>query len=93
MTKEVVKRHGGTEKFDKDKLKKAIKAAAEEAGLMGEKLKEVVDETLDEVMDFLSDKERVHAAAIRDAVLMHLDKTEAAVAKAWRKHESEHKGR
>jgi transcriptional regulator NrdR family protein len=93
MTKEVVKRHGGTEKFDKDKLRKAVKAAAEEAGLMGEKLKEVVDETISEVMEFLSDKERVHSAAIRDAVLMHLDKAEAAVAKAWRQHESEYKGR
>jgi transcriptional regulator NrdR family protein len=93
MTKEVVKRHGGIEKFDKDKLRKAIKRAAEEAGLMGEKLKEVVDETVAEVMEFLSDKERVHAASIRDAILMHLDKTEATVAKAWRQYENEHKGR
>lgn len=87
MIKHVIKKSGEKEVFDEQKIKRGIMAAAKEAGLMEERIREVVNEVYEKLMMDIKDKEEVATQMIREKVLDALDKTEKSVADAWRKYE------
>jgi transcriptional regulator NrdR family protein len=87
MIKHVIKKNGEKEVFDEQKIKRGIMAAAKEAGLTEERIREVMNEVYEKLMMDIKDKEEVATQMIREKVLDALDKTEKSVADAWRKYE------
>ena len=87
MIKHVIKKNGEKEVFDEQKIKRGIMAAAKEAGLTEERVREVGEEVSKKVMEELREKEEVPTQVIREKVLEELERTERKVATAWIRYE------
>lgn len=89
MAQQVVKRDGTKEPFDAEKIKKAIRTAAERASLSPERVEELVEQISGVVLQYAADKEEVTSSELRDLALGELDKVEPSVAEGWRKYDQE----
>jgi transcriptional repressor NrdR len=88
----MIKRNGRRERFDPAKLRKAIAAAANEAGLPVDRCEALVDELTDEVAREVLAKGEVRAVELRERILARLDRAEPRLARAWRDYDREAKG-
>ncbi len=89
MAQQVVKRDGAKEPFDAEKVKKAVRTAAEKAGLPAERVDELVEQVSGVVLQYAAGKEEVTSSELRDLALGELDKVEPSVAEGWRKYDQE----
>ena len=87
MANFVVKKDGTKVPFDAEKIKRAISAAATQAGLPENEVTEVVDQVLLKVIESFTGTEEVASAEIREKVLSELDVVKPAVSESWRKHD------
>lgn len=89
MANFVIKRDGSKEPFDPEKIRKSIEAAANEAGLAGERKGEVISQVAAATIDMADQKDEIATSEIKDKILSELDRIEPSVSAAWRKHEQE----
>ena len=89
MPKQVIKRDGTKEPFNSKKIRKAIKTAAEEAGLMPERIGLVTNQVSNTVLQSVKNKEEVATSELKEKILGELDRIEPAAAAAWRKYDQE----
>jgi len=85
---QVVKKDGTKVPFDAEKIKKAISAAADQAGVTEERKNEVVEQVTAKAVQMAEEKEEVTTAEIREKVLGDLDETEPSISEAWRKYDA-----
>ena len=84
MLKEVLKKGGKREKFEPEKIKRAINFALEKTEISPEKKKEASEKVFIEVMEFLKDKKQIATVEIEAKILLELDKICPEAAKIWR---------
>jgi len=89
MAQQVIKRDGTTEPFDAEKIRKAIKLAADEAGLAPERVAEVVEQVSESVLQFAAEKEEIATSELREKILTELEEIEPSVAESWRRYDEE----
>ncbi len=87
MAKFVIKRDGTKEPFDKEKIKKSIAAAAQEAGLSEKQAKKAVKKVSKVAIKIAKKKDEIATSEIREKILSELDALEPSVSEAWRKGE------
>jgi len=87
MANFVIKKDGAKEPFDPEKIKKAISAAATQAGLPENEIAEVVEKVSSTVIQSFGGIEEVATTDIREKTLAELDASKPAVSDAWRKYE------
>ena len=88
MATEVIKKDGTKVPFDAEKIKKAIAAAADQAGVSEERKNEVIIQVAAKAVQMVEEKEEVTTAEIREKVLGDLDETEPSISEAWRKYDA-----
>ena len=86
MTKIVIKKGGKIEKFNQEKIKKALSLALETTDFLPEKKKEIFEKVFNEVLKFLKGKEEVATVEIEAKILLELDKIAPKAAQAWREY-------
>jgi transcriptional regulator NrdR family protein len=84
MLKEVLKKGGKREKFEPEKIKRAINFALEKTELSSEKKKEIFEKVFGQIMEFLKDKREIATVEIEAKILLELDKICPQAAKIWR---------
>jgi len=89
---QVLKRNGRKQKFDEDKLKHSLEAAANEAGVPEDRCRALVKAVTREIADPVLKEKEVRSTYLRERILMTLDKAEPLVARAWRDYDRESKG-
>ena len=89
MATQVIKKDGTKEPFDGGKIKRAVEAAAKEAGLTEEQVNETIGQVSGAVMELADSKEEIATSELRDKILSELDKVQPAAAAAWRKYVQE----
>ena len=87
MISNVIKRDGSRESFDPEKIKKAIRAAAQRTEVAGDRLEEVVTEVTNSVL--AREKEEIASSEIKEKVLSELDTLEPSISEAWRQYDIE----
>ena len=82
---DVIKKDGRRERFDEEKLKASIIAAAREAGMMNRKwVEDIIENVSASAITFSRGKKEVEAKTLREMILGDLDKLEKKIADAWR---------
>jgi hypothetical protein len=87
----VRKQGGKTETFDGQKVKKAIRHAALDAGLTEARTKKVVAEVYADVSAAFRKGEIAGTGDLRECILSDLDAIAPSVSKAWRKFDRKYK--
>jgi len=90
---DVIKRDGKKEAFDANKIRKAIEAAAKEAGVAQDRIVEVAKSVTEEMAEIAKEKGEIKAERIRQDVLNTLDGLEPAISEAWRAYDRTKKSR
>ncbi len=85
MAKTVIRRDGSKEPFDDNKIRRAIEAAAREAGLSPDRVTAVVNQVANVVLTFAAPREEITTLEIRGKILALLDELEPSVSAAWRR--------
>lgn len=86
MAKVVIKKGGEREKFDPQKIERALNRALAEVSLSLEKKSEIVKEVLNKVLEFVEDKKEIATAEIEAKILLELDKILPESAQKWREY-------
>lgn len=86
MAKEVIKKNGGREPFDAQKLRGSIESAFADAGIQDESSAGVVDQVAQRALAFADGKETVTSAELKTEVLAALDTLAPEAAAAWRRY-------
>ncbi len=82
---DVIKKDGRRERFDEEKLKASILAAAREAGVMSKRgVEDLIENVSATVIAFSRGKKEVETKTLKDMILTDLDKVEKRISKAWR---------
>lgn len=87
MANFVIKKDGAKEPFDVEKIKKAVIAAATQAGLSNEEAAGVADQVSSAVVQSIAGIEEVTSTEIKEKILSELDTLKPSVSEAWRKYE------
>lgn len=93
MAAQVIKKDGFKQPFDAEKIKRAVEAAAKEAGLPEEKIFQLIREVSEAVItqtgvrDDNAEKE-ITSSEIKSMILAELDRVEPSVSTAWRAFEA-----
>ena len=87
MANQVIKKDGSKEPFDDEKIKKAIRLAAQQSGLDETKQTEITEKITAKVLEALKGKEEVRTLEIRDKILGELEIYAPTVAASWRDYE------
>jgi transcriptional regulator NrdR family protein len=88
---EVIKRDGGKETFNPDKLINSIRKAVIDAGMGVEQKKEMIEQVSRMAINVVEEKGRVSTRVLRDKILSKLDEADSAVADAWRRFDHKYK--
>lgn len=86
MAKIVIKKGGKIEKFQPEKIKKALTLAIEPLNLSLEEKSQMVEKILNEVMEFVKGKKEIATVEIEAKILLELDKILPEAAKNWREY-------
>jgi len=91
MVNFVIKKDGTREPFNEEKVRRAITLAAQNANLSEGRIKEVLNQVLSAVTQWLTKKDVITTMELREKILNDLDTIEPSVSAAWRKHDQEKK--
>lgn len=92
MVKTVIKRDGSRVPFDKDKIKKAVLAAAEDAGMSPDNSQATASRVMSVVLQYTSNQEEIFTDELKNLILEGLDEFSPSVSKAWREYDQRTKG-
>jgi transcriptional regulator NrdR family protein len=81
---EVIKRNASRQPFSEQKIRSSIEAAAREAKLPAQRIKEVVADASKEPLSLSKGGKPVETKTIRELILTRLDVIEPSVSQAWR---------
>ncbi len=87
MANFVIKRDGGREPFDPEKVKNSVRMAATGVITDSQELEKLVDSAAGAVLALAAAKEEIATSEIKSAILESLDKTAPNVAAAWRAYD------
>ncbi len=87
MAKFVIKKDGSKEPFDPEKIKQAIRAAAQGASFPAERTESLVDKVSAVALQMAASREEVTTTELKNRILTELDVTEPSVAEAWREYD------
>ncbi len=87
MANEVIKRDGSREAFSEEKIRNAIRAASQEAGLAEDRVNQLVDQIVQTALQTAAAKNEIATSEIAEIILRELDSVEPAAAAAWRRHD------
>ena len=87
MAKFVIKKDGSREVFDPEKVRGAIRSAAQSVNLPVSRVEELVEEISSPVLRLADGKEEIQTSELRDETLKELDMVEPQVSEAWRQHD------
>ncbi len=88
---EVVKKGGGNEPFDGEKIRKSIEKAAIDAGYSLERIKNIIDETIKDITEEAEKSGEIDTDAIRDSIFNRFEKNESSIVKSWKKFDAKYK--
>lgn len=88
---DVRKRNGSKEPFDSDKIKRSIQKAGIDAGFLMDDIGVLVDDVTNQIVEIARQKNEINSDAIRDNVLIELDKAQSTIAEAWREFDKKYK--
>ena len=81
---DVIKKDGRRQAFSEQKVRKSIEAAAREAKIPDQRVKQVVADASREALDLSKGTKPVGTGIIREKILARLDSLEPSVSEAWR---------
>ncbi len=88
----VVKRNSKRQRFDANKIRRSIRAAARDARLPEERVKGLVEQVSKGVIDCARCEPRIRSVMIRASILNELDTAAPMAARAWRDFDRRTKG-
>jgi transcriptional regulator NrdR family protein len=88
---EVIKRDSSRQAFSAQKVKDSIQAAAKEARLTEQRIRQVVEDASKAPLGLANGVKSVETRMIRGIILTRLDVIEPSVTEAWRSFDSERK--
>lgn len=91
MIKKVIKKGGGVEKFDLNKIKQSLILALESAGISQEKKEKIVTEILNSLLKYFKNKNEIFSSEIEAKIILELEKLSPETLILWRKHRKEKK--
>jgi transcriptional regulator NrdR family protein len=80
----VIKKDGGSEDFNRDKIRRAIESAARRTKLEQKRAREVAEKVAKRVEEHFSREEKVRSTDIRNRVLNELEREEKSVAREFK---------
>jgi len=86
MVNFVIKKDGAKEPFDAEKIKKAVRSAATQAGFPEEEINKEIGKAMSAVMQSVSTKEEVSTSEIKEIILGAVS---GAVKAAWETYEQQ----
>lgn len=89
MANFVIKKDGGREPFDPEKIKNSIRMAAAGVVTDTQELEQLVDGAAGAALALAAAKEEISTSEIKSAILENLDKTAPNVSAAWRAYDSQ----
>ena len=89
MANFIIKRDRRKEPFNIEKIKRAVVAAATEAGLEVEEGTKIAEEVANTIAKSVANFNEVLAVEIRARILSQLDAIAPTVAESWRKYDKE----
>lgn len=87
MANFVIKRDGGREPFDPEKVKNSVRMAATGVVADSQELEQLVDSAAGAALALAATKEEIATSEIKSAILESLDKTAPNISAAWRAHD------
>jgi transcriptional regulator NrdR family protein len=81
---DVIKRDASRQPFSEQKLRRSIEAAAKEAKVSAQRIKQIVDDASREVLSLAKGTIPLETKTIREKILSKLDTIESSVSEAWR---------
>ena len=87
MANEVIKKDGSREPFNEGKIRRAIEGAAREAGLLDQRISEVVEQVFRATLEQTGRKQEIATSEIRTTILYELQRVEPKVHEAWLTYE------
>ncbi len=87
----VIKRKGGFEPYDPNKIKGSLQKATIDAGYSVEEKNEIINQVFTNINKKLDKKEKLETETIRACLLTELDKCEPYIAKSWRRFDKKYK--
>lgn len=82
---EVIKKDGRRERFNEEKLKDSIIAAAREAGVTNRRgVEDLIENVSASAIAFSRGKKEIEVKTLREMILNDLDKFEKKIADVWR---------
>jgi len=89
MANEVIKKDGTKEPFDSEKIRGAIRAAAQRSDLSEERIDEVVNQVSEVAIQLVREREEISTSEIREKILAELDTVEPSISIAWREYDKQ----
>jgi transcriptional repressor NrdR len=87
----VVKKSGGNEPFDGEKIRKSIEKAAIDAGYSLERIKKIIDKTIEDITEEAEKSGEIDTDAIRESIFNRFEKNESSIVKSWKKFDEKYK--
>ncbi|MCE5215012.1 MAG: transcriptional regulator [Methanobacterium sp.] len=87
----VIKRKGGLEHYDPNKIRGSLQKATIDAGYSVEEKKDIINEVFTNINKKLDKEEKLETETIRACLLTELDKCEPYIAKSWRRFDKKYK--
>ncbi len=88
--KEIIKKDGEKELFNRNKIRKSIENAVKQAGFNIEEKRTLIDNTYTRAIEVATARDQIQARAIRNEILNYLQHEDKKVATAWENYEEEH---
>jgi transcriptional regulator NrdR family protein len=89
MIRDVIKKDGTKQLFQPDKIRRAILASADQAGVTRKRAEIVAKQVMASVIEMVSTKKEITSAEIREKALMELDIIQPSIAEVWRQYTKE----
>lgn len=89
MIRNVIKKDGRKQPFQVDKIRRAILASADRAGVIRERAENVAEQVMASVVEVASTKKEITSAEIKEKILMELDIIQPSMAEVWRQYTKE----
>jgi transcriptional repressor NrdR len=87
----VIKRKGGLEPYDPNKIKGSLQKATLDAGYSVEEKNDIINEVFTNINKKLDKEDKLKSETIRACLLTELDKCEPYIAKSWRSFDKKYK--
>ncbi|WP_048191288.1 ATP cone domain-containing protein [Methanobacterium sp. SMA-27] len=88
---EVVKKGGGNEPFDGEKIRKSIEKAAIDDDYSLDRIKNIIDKTIKDITEEAEKSGEIDTDAIRDSIFNRFEKNESSIVKSGKNFDTKYK--